>query len=155
EGGETNHASRVISNQEFFIKLGQRLIRSLDTITTDGFVFRVDMRLRPHGESGPLALSFVGMENYYQTQGREWERYAMIKARTVAMAGGSNQEQSRKQLRDMLQPFTYRQYIDFSVIESLREMKGLIARQVQRKGMNLDVKLGEGGIREVEFVVQA
>jgi glutamate-ammonia-ligase adenylyltransferase len=155
EGGETNHASRVISNQEFFIKLGQRLIKSLDTITTDGFVFRVDMRLRPHGESGPLALSFVGMENYYQTQGREWERYAMIKARTVAMAGGSNQEQSRKQLRDMLQPFTYRQYIDFSVIESLREMKGLIARQVQRKGMNLDVKLGEGGIREVEFVVQA
>ncbi len=154
EGGETNHASRAISNQEFFVKLGQRLIKSLDTITADGFVFRVDMRLRPHGESGSLAMSFVGMEDYYQTQGREWERYAMIKARTVAMAGGEQQEQARKTLRKMLQPFTYRQYIDFSAIESLREMKGLIARQVQRKGMNLDVKLGEGGIREVEFVVQ-
>lgn len=154
EGGETNHASRAISNQEFFVKLGQRLIKSLDTITAEGFVFRVDMRLRPHGESGALAMSFVGMEDYYQTQGREWERYAMIKARTVAMAGGEQQEQARKTLRKMLQPFTYRQYIDFSAIESLREMKGLIARQVQRKGMNLDVKLGEGGIREVEFVVQ-
>ncbi len=154
EGGETNHATRAISNQEFFVKLGQRLIKSLDTITAEGFVFRVDMRLRPHGESGALAMSFVGMEDYYQTQGREWERYAMIKARTVAMAGGENQEQARKTLRKMLQPFTYRQYIDFSAIESLREMKGLIARQVQRKGMNLDVKLGEGGIREVEFVVQ-
>lgn len=154
EGGETNHAARAVSNQEFFVKLGQRLIKSLDAITADGFVFRVDMRLRPHGESGALAMSFAGLEDYYQTQGREWERYAMIKARTVAMAGGEEQKQARKQLREMLQPFTYRQYIDFSAIESLREMKGLIARQVQRKGMNLDVKLGEGGIREVEFVVQ-
>ncbi|WP_049631662.1 bifunctional [glutamate--ammonia ligase]-adenylyl-L-tyrosine phosphorylase/[glutamate--ammonia-ligase] adenylyltransferase [Cellvibrio sp. pealriver] len=154
EGGETNHASRAVSNQEFFVKLGQRLIKSLDAITADGFVFRTDMRLRPHGESGSLAMSFAGMEDYYQTQGREWERYAMIKARTVAMAGGENQKAARKTLREMLQPFTYRQYIDFSAIESLREMKGLIARQVQRKGMNLDVKLGEGGIREVEFVVQ-
>lgn len=154
EGGETNHPSRPVSNQEFFIKLGQRLIKSLDAVTAEGFVFRVDMRLRPHGESGALAMSFVGMEDYYQNQGREWERYAMIKARTVAMAGGEHQEQARNTLRKMLQPFTYRQYIDFSAIESLREMKGLIARQVQRKGMNLDVKLGEGGIREVEFVVQ-
>ena len=154
ESGETNHASRAISNQEFFIKLGQKLIKSLDTVTADGFVFRVDMRLRPHGQSGALAMSFAGMEDYYQTQGREWERYAMIKARTVAMAGGEGQIAARKLLRKMLQPFTYRQYIDFSAIESLREMKGLIARQVQRKGMNLDVKLGEGGIREVEFVVQ-
>jgi glutamate-ammonia-ligase adenylyltransferase len=154
EGGETNHASRAISNQEFFIKLGQKLIKSLDTVTVDGFVFRVDMRLRPHGQSGALAMSFLGMEDYYQTQGREWERYAMIKARTVAMAGGEGQLAARKSLGQMLQPFTYRHYIDFSAIESLREMKGLIKRQVQRKGMNLDVKLGEGGIREVEFVVQ-
>jgi [glutamine synthetase] adenylyltransferase / [glutamine synthetase]-adenylyl-L-tyrosine phosphorylase len=146
--------AKPISNQEFFIKLGQKLIKSLDTVTVDGFVFRVDMRLRPHGQSGALAMSFVGMEDYYQTQGREWERYAMIKARTVAMAGGEQQTAARKLLGKMLQPFTYRQYIDFSAIESLREMKGLIARQVQRKGMNLDVKLGEGGIREVEFVVQ-
>src|SRR5690606_6294759 len=155
ESGETNHASRAISNQEFFIKLGQKLIKSLDAVTVDGFVFRVDMRLRPHGQSGALAMSFIGMENYYQTQGREWERYAMIKARTVAMAGGEQQAEARQALGKLLQPFTYRQYIDFSAIESLREMKGLIKRQVQRKGMHLDVKLGEGGIREVEFVVQA
>lgn len=158
EGGETDHASRPLSNQEFFVKLGQRLIKSLDSITADGFVFRVDMRLRPHGQSGSLALSFAGMENYYQTQGREWERYAMIKARTLAMAGGESDAQRhrmRLQLRSLLQPFTYRQYIDFSAIESLREMKGLIARQVLRKGLSLDVKLGEGGIREVEFIVQA
>lgn len=159
ESGATNHPSRSVSNQEFFIKLGQRLIKSLDTTTADGFVFRTDMRLRPHGQSGALAMSFAGMEDYYQTQGREWERYAMIKARRVAFAYGSGgdefyAEQVRVQLRTLLAPFTYRQYIDFGAIESLREMKGLIARQVQRKGMSLDVKLGEGGIREVEFVVQ-
>ncbi|HWV15930.1 MAG TPA: bifunctional [glutamate--ammonia ligase]-adenylyl-L-tyrosine phosphorylase/[glutamate--ammonia-ligase] adenylyltransferase [Cellvibrio sp.] len=161
EAGTTQHDSRAISNQEFFTKLGQKLIKSLDTQTADGFVFRVDMRLRPHGQSGALVQNFAGMEDYYQTQGRDWERYAMIKARTVAAASGrhlwDNQAyiaRERAYLRTMLQPFTYRQYIDFSVIESLRDMKGLIARQVQRKGMNLDVKLGEGGIREVEFVVQ-
>jgi len=157
ESGETDHQSRAVSNQEFFIKLGQRLIKSLDTQRVDGFVFRVDMRLRPHGQSGSLAMSFVGLEDYYQTQGREWERYAMIKARTLAVVGGLDETQHqayRRQLRRLLAPFTYRQYLDFSAIESLREMKGLIARQVQRKGMNLDVKLGEGGIREVEFVVQ-
>jgi [glutamine synthetase] adenylyltransferase / [glutamine synthetase]-adenylyl-L-tyrosine phosphorylase len=159
ESGTTNHPTRSVSNQEFFIKLGQRLIKSLDTTTADGFVFRTDMRLRPHGQSGALAMSFAGMEDYYQTQGREWERYAMIKARRVAFAYGEGgdeyyAEQVRVQLRELLAPFTYRQYIDFGAIESLREMKGLIARQVQRKGMNLDVKLGEGGIREIEFVVQ-
>jgi [glutamine synthetase] adenylyltransferase / [glutamine synthetase]-adenylyl-L-tyrosine phosphorylase len=109
-------------------------------------------------------MSFAGLEDYYQTQGREWERYAMIKARTVAVALGADApvgdaaaayaKKMRIKLRKLLQPFTYRQYIDFSAIESLREMKSLIARQVQRKGMSLDVKLGEGGIREVEFVVQ-
>ena len=157
--GAAAHESRILSNQEFFTKLGQKLINSLDKVTADGFVFRVDMRLRPNGQSGPLVLNFAGMEDYYQTQGRDWERYAMIKARTVAAAQGSINiddyiKSEKKYLRTMLQPFTYRQYIDFSAIESLREMKGLIARQVQRKGMNLDVKLGEGGIREVEFVVQ-
>ncbi|MET0356708.1 MAG: bifunctional [glutamate--ammonia ligase]-adenylyl-L-tyrosine phosphorylase/[glutamate--ammonia-ligase] adenylyltransferase [Cellvibrio sp.] len=163
ESGSTNHESRPLSNREFFTKLGQKLIKSLDAVTADGFVFRVDMRLRPHGESGALVQNFAGMEDYYQTQGRDWERYAMIKARTVAAAYGDVQntdqieayiKQERKYLRTMLRPFTYRQYIDFSAIESLREMKGLIARQVQRRGMNLDVKLGEGGIREIEFVVQ-
>jgi glutamate-ammonia-ligase adenylyltransferase len=155
EAGETDHAQRAISNQEFFIKLGQKLIKSLDTQTAEGFVFRVDMRLRPHGQSGALALNFDALEDYYQTQGRDWERYAMIKARPVAAEGGERAEKFVQTLMALLQPFTYRQYIDFSVIEALRDMKGLIHRQVQRKGMNLDVKLGEGGIREVEFVVQA
>ncbi len=160
ESGETDHAVSAISNQEFFIKLGQKLIKSLDAMTADGFVFRVDMRLRPHGQSGSLAMSFVGMEDYYETQGRDWERYAMIKARLVAWANSHEKpaldiEVARVGLRQILRPFTYRQYIDFSVIEALRDMKGLIARQVQRKGMSADVKLGEGGIREVEFIVQA
>lgn len=157
ESGDTASERKSISNQEFFIKLGQRVIKSLDSVTVDGFVFRVDMRLRPHGQSGPLAMNFVALENYYQTQGRDWERYAMIKVRASAMVGNDNARycvQVRSDLRELLRPFTYRQYIDYSVIESLREMKTLIARQVQRKGMNLDVKLGEGGIREVEFVVQ-
>jgi [glutamine synthetase] adenylyltransferase / [glutamine synthetase]-adenylyl-L-tyrosine phosphorylase len=156
EAGDTQHSTRHISNQEFFVKLGQKLIKSLDTITAEGFVFRMDMRLRPHGQSGSLVLNFAGMEDYYQNQGRDWERYAMIKARTVATIGGDADyvKHMREQLRNMLQPFTYRRYLDFSAIESLREMKNLIARQVQRKGMHLDVKLGEGGIREVEFVVQ-
>lgn len=159
ESGDTDHPVSSISNQEFFIKLGQKVIKSLDAINADGFVFRVDMRLRPHGQSGSLAMSFVGMEDYYETQGRDWERYAMIKARLVAWANSDQKpaldiEIARTDLRKILRPFTYRQYIDFSVIESLRDMKGLIARQVQRKGMNADVKLGEGGIREVEFIVQ-
>src|SRR5690606_16555922 len=123
--------------------------------TADGFVFRVDMRLRPHGQSGALALNFDALEEYYQTQGRDWERYAMVKARAVAVAGGVRGDIAVQELMSLLQPFTYRQYIDFSVIEALRAMKALINREVRRKGMHLDVKLGEGGIREAEFVVQA
>jgi glutamate-ammonia-ligase adenylyltransferase len=155
ETGETRDGPKTIDNQAFFIRLGQRVIKSLDARTADDFVFRVDMRLRPHGQSGALVLNYDAMEDYYQTQGRDWERYAMIKARVVAVSGGHTPQQDAGRLMALLFPFTYRQYIDFSVIEALRSMKSLIARQVQRKGMNLDVKLGEGGIREIEFVVQA
>ena len=155
ERGDTEGPGKNIENQAFFIRLGQRLIKSLDTRTADGFVFRVDMRLRPHGQSGALVLNYDAMDDYYQTQGRDWERYAMIKARVVAVAGGDAPQQAAEQLMALLFPFTYRQYIDFSVIEALRSMKSLITRQVLRKGMNLDVKLGEGGIREIEFIVQA
>ncbi len=154
EAGDPVGATKPLSNQEFFTRLGQKAIKSLDAPTADGFVFRVDMRLRPHGDSGALVLNYDAMEDYYQSQGRDWERYAMIKARPVAAVGGDQAERAAHELMNLLQPFTYRQYIDFSVIESLRAMKGLINRQVQRRGMNLDVKLGEGGIREVEFVVQ-
>lgn len=154
ESGQTEGGRTQISNQEFFVKLGQKIIGGLDNTTMDGFVFRVDMRLRPYGQSGALVLNFDSMEEYYQTQGREWERYAMIKARVVsgeAIAGGVA---AGKQLMTMLQPFTYRRYLDYSAIESMRAMKAMINREVKRKGKTGDVKLGAGGIREIEFVVQ-
>ena len=150
EGGETQGVKRPLDNQEFFIRLGQRLIKALDPVTVDGFVFRVDMRLRPYGSSGALVLSFNALEQYYQDQGRDWERYAMIKARVV---GGDQQKGS--ELLDMLRPFVYRRYLDFSAIEALRTMKQLIQQEVRRKGMAENIKLGSGGIREVEFIAQA
>ncbi len=154
EAGQTQGVGETLDNQEFFVRLGQRLIKSLDTQTEDGFVFRVDMRLRPHGQSGSLVLNFNALDNYYQSQGRDWERYAMIKARVIAQDDSVVSQIQAGALMAILKPFTYRKYIDFSVIDSLRAMKGLINRQVQRQGMELDVKLGAGGIREVEFVVQ-
>jgi glutamate-ammonia-ligase adenylyltransferase len=150
EGGETQGIKRPLDNQEFFIRLGQRLIKALDPVTVDGFVFRVDMRLRPYGSSGALVLSFNALEQYYQDQGRDWERYAMIKARVV----GGDQEKG-SELLDMLRPFVYRRYLDFSAIEALRTMKQLIQQEVRRKGMAENIKLGSGGIREVEFIAQA
>ncbi|MDO7927314.1 bifunctional [glutamate--ammonia ligase]-adenylyl-L-tyrosine phosphorylase/[glutamate--ammonia-ligase] adenylyltransferase [Pseudomonas sp. KFB-139] len=150
EGGETVGAKRALDNQEFFIRLGQRLIKALDPVTVDGFVFRVDMRLRPYGSSGALVLSFNALEQYYQDQGRDWERYAMIKARVV---GGD--QVAGEQLLQMLRPFVYRRYLDFSAIEALRTMKQLIQQEVRRKGMAENIKLGAGGIREVEFIAQA
>ncbi|WP_339465367.1 bifunctional [glutamate--ammonia ligase]-adenylyl-L-tyrosine phosphorylase/[glutamate--ammonia-ligase] adenylyltransferase [Pseudomonas sp. EA_65y_Pfl2_P74] len=150
EGGETVGVKRALDNQEFFIRLGQRLIKALDPMTVDGFVFRVDMRLRPYGSSGALVLSFNALEQYYQDQGRDWERYAMIKARVVA-----GDQVAGEQLLDMLRPFVYRRYLDFSAIEALRTMKQLIQQEVRRKGMADNIKLGSGGIREVEFIAQA
>ena len=149
-GGETQGGRRSIDNQQFFIRLGQRLIQAIDAMTAQGFVFRVDMRLRPYGASGALALSFDAMEIYYQQQGREWERYAFIKARVVA----GNQSQG-SQLLELLRPFVYRRYLDFSAIESLRSLKQMIASEVRRRGLQQNVKLGTGGIREVEFIAQA
>jgi glutamate-ammonia-ligase adenylyltransferase len=150
EGGETQGVKRPLDNQEFFIRLGQRLIKALDPVTVDGFVFRVDMRLRPYGSSGALVLSFNALEQYYQDQGRDWERYAMIKARVV----GGDQAKG-EELLEMLRPFVYRRYLDFSAIEALRTMKQLIQQEVRRKGMAANIKLGSGGIREVEFIAQA
>ncbi len=147
--GETD-GRRSLSNEEFFQRLCQRLTRALDAITEDGFVFRVDLRLRPFGDSGPLVCSFGALEDYYQSQAREWERYAMIKARVVAGAAAATER-----LTDMLRPFVYRRYLDFGAIESLRDMKRLIASELHRKGMDANVKLGPGGIREIEFIGQA
>ncbi|WP_285274624.1 bifunctional [glutamate--ammonia ligase]-adenylyl-L-tyrosine phosphorylase/[glutamate--ammonia-ligase] adenylyltransferase [Halopseudomonas bauzanensis] len=148
--GETQGGRRSLSNQEFFTRVGQRLIKLLDEVTVDGFVFRVDMRLRPYGDSGALVFSFNALEQYYQSQGRDWERYAMIKARVVA-----GDQRAGAELLSMLKPFVYRRYLDFAAIEALRNLKQMIQREVQRKGLEDNVKLGAGGIREVEFIGQA
>ncbi len=142
--------AKTVSNQEFFTRLGQKLIAALDRKTADGFVFRVDMRLRPYGQSGPLVMSLDALEEYYQTQGREWERYAMVKARAV-----TGELADREYLDSILSPFTYRKYLDFGAIEALRDLKKAIDREILRKGMQSDIKLGPGGIREVEFIAQA
>ncbi len=131
-------ARRELDNAQFFTRLGQRLIKALDQPTQDGFVYRVDMRLRPFGDSGPLVLSFAALEDYYQEQGRDWERYAMVKARIM----GDNDGAYASELRAMLRPFVFRRYIDFSVIQSLRNMKGMIAREVRRRGLKDNIKLG-------------
>ncbi|WP_017429588.1 bifunctional [glutamate--ammonia ligase]-adenylyl-L-tyrosine phosphorylase/[glutamate--ammonia-ligase] adenylyltransferase [Vreelandella jeotgali] len=150
EDGETHGGRKSLAHQEYFTKIGQKLIAALDSVTADGFAFRVDMRLRPLGDGGPLVGSFAALLAYYQDQGREWERYAMLKARPVAgdVVGGAG-------LLRGLRPFVYRKYLDFGAIESLRGLKTMIHREVKRRSMESNVKLGPGGIREVEFVVQA
>ena len=160
-GNTTGNAQgrRDISNQEFFIKVGQKLIQSLDNTTIDGFVFRTDMRLRPYGESGPLVMNFASVEEYYQDQGRDWERYAMVKARIITSEGlpsiQAESSDAGQELLSILRPFVYRQYVDYSAFESLRSMKAMINTEVRRRGLQTNVKLGSGGIREIEFVVQA
>ncbi|OGT87456.1 MAG: bifunctional glutamine synthetase adenylyltransferase/deadenyltransferase [Gammaproteobacteria bacterium RIFOXYA12_FULL_61_12] len=149
EPGKTN-GRKSVANEEFFTRLIQKLVQALDNMTGDGFVFRTDTRLRPYGDAGPLACSFGFMEEYYFSQAREWERYAMIKARVVAgdpLAG--------ERLMAVLRPFTYRRYLDFGSIESLRDMKRMIAAELHKKGMDANIKLGPGGIREIEFLGQA
>lgn len=155
ERGETQFVDaesgkRTISNDQFFTRLGQALNKSLVDYTDDGFVYRVDMRLRPFGDAGPLVTTFSALEHYYEIHGRAWERYALVKARV--MAGDAS---DAKYLFDILRPFVYRRYVDFSAMDSLRELKQMIAAQVRKKGMEQNVKLGAGGIREVEFIVQA
>ncbi|WHP80739.1 bifunctional [glutamate--ammonia ligase]-adenylyl-L-tyrosine phosphorylase/[glutamate--ammonia-ligase] adenylyltransferase [Edwardsiella anguillarum] len=150
QSGATRGGRRELDNAQFFTRLGQRLIKALDQPTEDGFVYRVDMRLRPFGDSGPLVLSFSALEDYYQEQGRDWERYAMVKARLL----GEGQDRDGQALYRLLRPFVFRRYIDFSVIQSLRNMKGMIAREVRRRGLKENIKLGAGGIREIEFITQ-
>ncbi|MGY3944978.1 bifunctional [glutamate--ammonia ligase]-adenylyl-L-tyrosine phosphorylase/[glutamate--ammonia-ligase] adenylyltransferase [Aeromonas tecta] len=150
DNGYTVGGRRELANQQFFIKLGQRLINALHQPTQDGQVFRVDMRLRPFGEAGPLAISFAAMEDYYQHHGRNWERYAMVKARVLGP-----QCEHAQALTELLRPFVFRRYIDFGVIDGLRQMKAMIAAEVRRKGLEGNIKLGSGGIREVEFIAQA
>ncbi len=154
DGSPANSGKSSVANQEFFVRLGQRIIKSLDQVTADGFVFRVDMRLRPYGDSGALVLNFDALEEYYQSQGRDWERYAMIKARPVAENSVGQITPSGNALMAMLRPFTYRRYLDYSAFDALREMKALIQREVLRRRLQDNIKLGPGGIREIEFIAQ-
>ena len=147
DSGETD-GKKALSNQEFFTKLGQKLIKALDTQTVDGFTFRVDMRLRPYGQSGPLVMNFSSLEEYYQSQGRDWERFAMVKARVINYID----TQPAYELLTILRAFTYRMYIDFSAFDSLRQMKAMINAEVRRLGLYNNIKLGPGGIREIEFI---
>lgn len=156
EDGQTDGqaSQKISSNHEFFTCLGKKLIAALSDIQIDGFVFRVDMALRPHGASGPLVMSFAALSQYLLNEGREWERYAWIKARPIT--GPLDQWQA---LNNIVQPFVYRRYLDFSVIDSLRAMHRQIRTEVARHerrhpGRANNIKLGRGGIREIEFIVQ-
>ncbi len=146
EEGETR-GPQAISNHEYFIRLGRRLIAALSEMTGDGHVFRVDMRLRPYGDGGPLAASFDALENYFITQGREWERYAWIKAR--ALTGDRGPE-----LMEMVRPFVYRRHLDYNAIAALRDLHRQIRSEVERRDLHDNIKLGPGGIREIEFTAQ-
>jgi len=146
EDGETTGA-RPVSNHDFFVRLGQKLIASLNDITADGYVFRVDMRLRPYGDSGPLAMSFAMLEEYLVTQGREWERYAWIKSRLIVGPGEA-------ELMKLAQPFVFRKYLDFGAYASMRSLHAQIRQEARRREMHHNIKLGPGGIREIEFIAQ-
>jgi len=147
EEGETA-GPRVIANREYFDRLGRRIVTSLNDVTADGYVFRVDMRLRPYGQSGALTTSFAGLEHYLVTQGRAWERYAWLKAR--AITGRRHDE-----LDALVRPFVFRKYLDFDAYEGLRDVHRQIREQGARRDALSNVKLGDGGIREIEFIVQA
>lgn len=161
EDGETAGApaasgqrkGRSIEAYEFFVRLGKRLIAMLDEITGDGRVFRVDMRLRPNGDAGPLVCSFVSLENYLITQGREWERYAWIRAR-ILNTGENHQPHWTEMLEKIVRPFIYRKYLDFGAINAMRDLHAQIRREVVRKDRADHIKLGPGGIREIEFIAQ-
>ncbi|GHT90915.1 glutamate-ammonia-ligase adenylyltransferase [Betaproteobacteria bacterium] len=156
EDGDTNgarHGARSIENFDFFNRLGKRLIAALGEITADGQVFRVDMRLRPNGDSGPLVSSMAALENYFITQGREWERYAWIKAR-VMNSGDNAQDNWVDTLQNTARPFVFRRYLDFGSINAMRDLHAQIRREVARKDRADHIKLGPGGIREIEFIAQ-
>ncbi len=159
EEGETA-GPRRIANREFFDRLGQRVIATLHDVTPQGYVFRVDMRLRPYGESGPLTTTFAGLESYLVTQGRAWERYAWLKARAIGgqpfgSTGVTSGDDARRELDALVVPFVYRKYLDYDAYDGLRDIHRQIRDQGLRRDYLANVKLGDGGIREIEFIVQA
>ena len=145
ESGDTN-GKRERSNQEFFTKVGQKLIALLNDITADGQVFRIDMRLRPDGDSGALVASETALEQYLITQGREWERYAWCKARVVTPHAND--------IAALVRPFVFRKYLDYNAYHAMRDLHRQIKQEVKKRGMENNIKLGAGGIREVEFIAQ-
>ncbi len=149
EHGESD-GPRPLANEDFFTRLGQLLIRLLETRTPQGYLFRVDMRLRPFGDSGALVASFGAFEDYLQGQGRDWERYAWVKARPM-----TGHAEYARIYDSAVRPFVYRRYLDYGVFESLRDMKAMIEREVERRDLRGNVKLGPGGIREIEFLAQS
>ncbi len=134
---------------EFHTEVGKRVIRSIDDVTEDGFVFRVDMRLRPYGASGALVVSLAGLETYFRTQARPWERYAWLKARAITGAASTIHDLGR-----MVTPFVYRRYHDYGAIEEMRDIHNQIRAEATKRNRLNDIKVGPGGIREAEFVVQ-
>lgn len=145
EEGDTE-GNESISNQSFFIKLGKKIISSIHDITEDGFVFRVDMQLRPFGSEGQIACSYQMLEDYYQKYGREWERYAWVKGRVVV---GPQIEVNK-----IIDPFVYRKYLDYGALNSMRDLKAQIQNDVNKRGIQENIKLGRGGIRKIEFIAQ-
>ncbi len=152
-GGADSDGPRSLSAQEYFTRVSRLIVALLEENTADGFVFRVDTRLRPFGDSGPPVISFAALESYLVQHGRGWERYAYIKARIVGIA--PRPAVAKELYKNLITPFVYRRYLDYGVFESLREMHGLIAAEVQRRDLANNIKLGPGGIREIEFIVQS
>ena len=162
----TGAGPRLLSNHEYFTRLGRRLINALADITEDGHVFRVDMRLRPNGDSGPLVCSLDALENYFIAEGREWERYAWIKARVVATSGdpsvlaasgsvSADGGEPAQALGAVARPFVFRKYLDFGAFAAMRSLHAQIRAEVARRDLAGHIKLGPGGIREIEFIAQA
>ena len=153
-GAAAGPAPRLLSNHEYFTRLGRKLINALADITEDGQVFRVDMRLRPNGDAGPLACSLDALENYFIAEGREWERYAWIKARVVATSGAAG-DGAEQLLAAVARPFVFRKYLDFGAFAAMRSLHAEIRAEVARRDFAGHIKLGPGGIREIEFIAQA
>ena len=152
EEGETTGA-RSLSAHEYFTRLSRRVVSLLEEVTADGFVYRVDTRLRPFGDSGPPVVSFAALENYLLQHGRGWERYAYIKARMLSIS--ASHDDTRELQKNVIDPFVYRRYLDYGIFESLRDMKALIEAEVRKRELADNIKLGPGGIREIEFIVQS
>lgn len=152
-GGGESDGRKSVSAQEYFTRVSRHVVALLDEVTADGFAFRTDTRLRPFGDSGPPVTSFVALESYLFQHGRDWERYAYVKARIV---GPQPPDSVADELMNQLvRPFVFRRYLDYGVFESLRQMHDMISAEVQKREMADNVKLGPGGIREIEFIAQS